>query len=257
MDLGRRRFSLALGKEVGCSGLSSPVPNRIFKTGSVTIRNSGRQVAALSNAHGDLSVAGAQAVGLSIEAALFTLLFPQGTGMFSGLQFANYMKQRMRQCFSLFTLYCPYLIVMYQLKQAHTLLRHFTVRVLESQHARLLDRNPDTTYQDAFRHCLQWHVPAAVEGSPAYFRESLYDLLCMVDKVGMPSFFLTLTSDEVSDLRWTEIDNLDIFLERFVKGLTWQVSGPAASALRRAVGAVTARLQHGAGVQQGQDLTCV
>jgi hypothetical protein len=45
----------------------------------------------------------------------------------------------------------------------------------------------------------------------------------MVDKHGMPAFFLTLTADEVSgDVRWEEIKDLDTFMLKFNAGLNWQ-----------------------------------
>lgn len=37
----------------------------------------------------------------------------------------------------------------------------------------------------------------------------------------MPSLFLTLTSDEVSDTKWTEISDIESFLERFACGLNF------------------------------------
>jgi hypothetical protein len=66
-------------------------------------------------------------------------------------------------------------------------------------------------------------VPSTIVGSSSYHRRALQDLLAIKAKYGMPSFFLTLTSDEVSELRWEEINDLEEFLKRFGRGdKTWK-----------------------------------
>jgi Helitron helicase-like domain at N-terminus len=100
-----------------------------------------------------------------------------------------------------------------------------SVRESVLQHA--YDRHrlhcPDLSDRQHFNHLAKTLIPPRIQGSPAYYRERLADLLAMVDKHGMPAFFLTLTADEVSgDLRWEEIKDLDTFMLKFNAGLNWQ-----------------------------------
>lgn len=72
---------------------------------------------------------------------------------------------------------------------------------------------------------MKYHVPRSIAGSPAWHRSNLQDLLCCVRAWGMPHFFLTLTADECSNLRWSEIDHLEDVLGRFDsmdKTMSWQ-----------------------------------
>ena len=59
-------------------------------------------------------------------------------------------------------------------------------------------------------------------GSPAWHATKLTDLLTMVDRFGLPSFFVTLTADEVSSMRWREYDDLEEFLHRFNTSFDWK-----------------------------------
>jgi len=56
---------------------------------------------------------------------------------------------------------------------------------------------------------------------PQWHHTKFKELLVMVENFGMPQFFLTLTSNETSNLRWKEIEdikNLAIFFI-FLEGL--------------------------------------
>jgi hypothetical protein len=44
----------------------------------------------------------------------------------------------------------------------------------------------------------------------------------MVEAWGLPSFFLNLTADEVSETRWREIDDMEKILKRLNRTFTWQ-----------------------------------
>jgi hypothetical protein len=44
---------------------------------------------------------------------------------------------------------------------------------------------------------------------PQWHHTQFKKLLVMVENFGMPHFFLTLTSDETSNLRWKEIENIE------------------------------------------------
>jgi ATP-dependent DNA helicase PIF1 len=61
--------------------------------------------------------------------------------------------------------------------------------------------------KDALRHVAKYKVPDDVTGSPSWHRKQFNDLLAMVRKFGMPSFFLTLTAADKapSGLQWQEV----------------------------------------------------
>jgi hypothetical protein len=60
---------------------------------------------------------------MSLEKALFPFLFPHGCGAYDGIDgLLPYLKQRMSTLFFIFTLYPPYLLLMYQVRQAIQLL---------------------------------------------------------------------------------------------------------------------------------------
>jgi len=54
---------------------------------------------------------------MSLEKALFPFLFPHGCGVYDGIGgLLPYLKQIMFTLFSVFTLYPPYLLLMYQMR---------------------------------------------------------------------------------------------------------------------------------------------
>lgn len=59
------------------------------------------------------------------------------------------------------------------------------------------------------KHITTHKIPGTVAGSPSWFRDRLSDLLLMVEELGMPSLFLTLTADEMTDTRWDEVIELE------------------------------------------------
>jgi len=85
------------------------------------------------------------------------------------------------------------------------------------------EKYPDTREADMYKSLVKYNVPATLAGSPHWHKRHLNDLLTMVDKFGMPSFFLTLTADEVSETRWKEITAMETILHVIDGKLTWQV----------------------------------
>ncbi len=62
-------------------------------------------------------------LNMSLEKALFPFLFPHGCGAYDGIGgLLLYLKQRMFTLFFVFTLYLPYLLLMFQVRQAIQLL---------------------------------------------------------------------------------------------------------------------------------------
>jgi hypothetical protein len=69
--------------------------------------------------------------------------------------------------------------------------------------------NNGDTEDEALQHCAKYMVSGAVYGTPSWYRRWYYDMRCMFNNVGIPTVFLTLTADEVSDTRFPEIDALE------------------------------------------------
>ncbi len=198
-------------------GSSTPV-----KTGHILLRSDAsvqRQV--LTCVPDDIVVTSHH--GLSLEMALFPFLFFHGTGHYDGsMTLKNYMKMRMLMSFSVFTLFKPYLLVMFQVYQAVILATQVRSLVLSKSLHDYSKQHPEASPEDAMRNAIKWTIPPTVEGSPGYHRTQLQDLLCRVEEWGVPDLFMTLTADETSQLRFEEINGLDAFLERFGASLNWQ-----------------------------------
>ena len=146
----------------------------------------------------------------TIEAAMFPFLFPDGKGFYDGkVDFHQYLKYRMNTLFSLYTLYTPYVSLMYQIKQSVLLLNSVNVVSLDRDLTRYRQQHPNATENQALQHVQKYAVPKTIPNSPQYHRNQLKNLLAMVDSFGMPNFFLTLTADEVSELRWPEYTDIE------------------------------------------------
>ena len=65
------------------------------------------------------------------------------------------------------------------------------------------------TEQDVLQHITKYNLPSSIQGTPRWHKSQLQNLLAMVEKFGMPHFFLTLTTDETSSLHWEEITNIE------------------------------------------------
>ncbi|EFJ41412.1 hypothetical protein VOLCADRAFT_98644 [Volvox carteri f. nagariensis] len=135
-----------------------------------------------------------------------------GLGFFSaafGFVAGKYLAYRAKCLFSVWTLCKPYLLLMYVLRQSARLQEQNTEAVLERALLDYKSQNPNASDEDAIHHILKHKLPATLPNTPAWHRSNLQDLLCMVDRFGMPSFFLTLTTDEVSATRWPEVQSLE------------------------------------------------
>ncbi len=86
--------------------------------------------------------------------------------------------------------------------------------------------HPGASDATALRHIVKYCVPDSLPGTPAWHRSQLADLKAMVEVHGLPSFFMTLTADEVSgpETRWEEISDMEAFMDRFNAGFDWSVS---------------------------------
>lgn len=112
-----------------------------------------------------------------------------------------------------------------QLRQAYLISNSVANVGLESAVDAYLKRHPTHTMSQAVRHAAKYMVSDAIPGTPAWYRRHLADLLCMVRRWGLPSFFLTLTADEASDMRFEEVDAIVDKLNTDYPdiGMDWQV----------------------------------
>jgi hypothetical protein len=196
----------------------------ICHAGSLTQRGTGTSVPYNVLASGEEFLPTSDTCVPSIEAGIFPYLFPHGTGLFAAplINYCNYLRFRMKQGFTLWTLYKPFLLVMFQIRQAHILANKCSSVFLEADLVKYRAKHPNCTDDEALKHLLRYSVPPDVAGSPAWHSRNLKDLLHMVSEFGMPSFFLTLTADEASPLKWDEIHDLEHFLHRFNASFTYK-----------------------------------
>jgi hypothetical protein len=163
---------------------------------------------------------------INIEAALMPFLFPHGRGQYRqhgkrGWQ-SGYYKMRFSALFSVFTLSPTYLAVCTVQKYCREVVQNTREATVHAAIRKYKKDNPGAADADAIKHVLKHTVPASVFGSPQYWRSNLLDLLQLVQEWGMPHFFLTLTADECSELRWAEINDLTELLHRFNNSYTFE-----------------------------------
>lgn len=169
----------------------------------------------------------AQHALVTVESALMPYMFPHGRGFYtkgtsSRGWFAAYLKMRTHALFNPFTLCPSYLPLMTVQKHCYDLAQHTTDAVLQASVTSYKREHPDADDDEVMQHVLKHTVPACMPGSPAFYRTNLLDLLQLVEQWGMPSFFLTLTADEGSDMCWPEMQDLTTFLHKFNSSFTFQ-----------------------------------
>jgi len=82
-------------------------------------------------------------LSMSLEKALFPFLFPHGCGAYDRIGgLLPYLKLKMSTLFFVFTLYPPYLLLMYQMRQAIQLLNVTKHLYLERDVQRLKCQHP-------------------------------------------------------------------------------------------------------------------
>jgi hypothetical protein len=163
--------------------------------------------------------------------SLEMLIFPyQGSGAYSGMKCIHkFAKYRAQQAFSLFTLLPQYSLTLFHLRQA-SLFRNQSSKCLDKQYQKLKKKHPNDSEEDLIRQILKWEMPAEVAGSLSYFRKQLKCLLAMVQRYGLPTFFVTLNADEASGLRWGGSQSLEDVLSKICgKPVDWS-SMPAENA---------------------------
>lgn len=99
------------------------------------------------------AVAGVKDPHLTLELALFTALFPTGVGHYTGSSLPEYLLLRMRCLFSVWTLYKPYLLLMYQIRQCMVVATQCSAMVLERSALQYKKDHPGSTEQVCVQAC--------------------------------------------------------------------------------------------------------
>ncbi|GAX85815.1 hypothetical protein CEUSTIGMA_g13230.t1 [Chlamydomonas eustigma] len=160
---------------------------------------------------------------VTLELAVFCVLFPHAMGYFKGdTRLGDYLFYRMSCGFSNFTLYKPYLMLMFLVRQCNMLHSQCGKAVLEKDMAAFRKNNPDQNEEEAVRHAMKHVLPATIPGSPAWHYNALQDLLAMVNENGMPDLFWTVTMDEVSELKWQPVKDMEALLKNFCNSMSFK-----------------------------------
>ena len=148
--------------------------------------------------------------GMTLESVLFHFLFPHEHGAYDGrTTLSEYLKYRMITLFSPFTLYKPYLLYMYDIRQSVQFLKEVSQQCLEKDIKQTQHAHPHMNEAEVLQHVTKYSLPSSIEGTPRWHKSQLKDLLAMVDKFGMSNMFLILTADEVNFLRWEDVADIE------------------------------------------------
>lgn len=162
-------------------------------------------------------------ISLIIENTLFPFLFPHNRGWApTEITIPEYLSLRMQMSFSVWTLFKPYVLLMAQIKQALSLATNVTSLVLEKSLNDYQRDHPTCTDEAALRRVWKWTVPSTLPGSPMHHRVLLQELLVRKQRHGFPTLFLTLTCDEVLELRWSEFHDMEGILRGISPELSWK-----------------------------------
>ncbi len=108
-------------------------------------------------------------LNMSLEKALFPFLFPHGCGASDGIGgLLPYLKQIMFTLFFVFTLYAPYLLLMYQVQQAIQLLNATKHLCLERDVQRLKCQRLQWSKIDVFKNIMKFKLPPSIPLMPQW-----------------------------------------------------------------------------------------
>ncbi|EFJ53079.1 hypothetical protein VOLCADRAFT_85991 [Volvox carteri f. nagariensis] len=162
--------------------------------------------------------------GLSVEMAMFPYLFPFGVGAFmGGTTLVKYLAYRAKCLFSVWkAVLAAHVCASPECPAARAKYRGECMAVLESVLLDYKSQHPNASDEDAIRHILKHKLPATLPNTPAWHRSNLQDLLCMVDRFGMLSFF-----EHSQPMKC--LPHAGPKSSRFCAGFTWQ-DAPAENA---------------------------
>jgi len=159
---------------------------------------------------------------LTLESTLFPYLFPESNGYFDPMQssknktyladFQNYMKRRMSTLFSPFTMVQEYILMMYQILRVMLCTTSGQKYMLKKAYDKRLKKYPNESEHDRIQNLVTYVMPKSVWYSPSWWRHKLNDLTAITKEMGLPHYFLTLTVDNSSELRWDEYNAMQSIL---------------------------------------------
>ncbi|MCO5604327.1 hypothetical protein L7F22_058492 [Adiantum nelumboides] len=160
---------------------------------------------------------------VTIETAMFPFFFPHGHGHYNGeVGFSEYIKMRIGSLFLIYMLYKLYLLMMYQFKQTIMIANSTNSTMLQRDIDAYRKKNKGASFHDAIRNIVRYKLPSTMPGTPPWHRKNLKDLIAMVDMWGLPYFFLTFTTDEVSKTCWNKIEVIETLAQGFKPNYTWK-----------------------------------
>ena len=78
------------------------------------------------------------------------------------------------------------------------------------------------TEHDVLQHITKYNLLSSIQGTPRWHKSHLQDLLALVKKFGMPHFFLTLTTDKISSIRWEEVTHIEDIAKTIDPSMSWK-----------------------------------
>ncbi len=162
-------------------------------------------------------------LNMTLEKTLFPFLFPHGCGAYDGIGgLLLYLKHKMSTLFSIFTSYPPYLLLMYQVRQALQLLNVTKHLCLEKDVQRSKCQHHQWSEIDILNNIMKFKLAPSIPLTPQWHHTQFKELLVMMENFGMPHFFLILTSNETSNLTWKEIEDIENHAMFFNNTFSWK-----------------------------------
>jgi hypothetical protein len=101
-------------------------------------------------------------------------LFPHGHGAYDGnITIHEYLNFWMGSSFSSFTLYKPYLLIMYDLWQSLQLIHHISYSCLEKNIQIIKTIISKMTDAEILGHIVKYKLPSLIQSSPMWHRSQL------------------------------------------------------------------------------------
>ena len=105
--------------------------------------------------------------GMTLESVLFPCLFPHGNRAYDGrTTLSKYLKYRMSTLFSPFTLYKPYLLYMYDIRQSVQFLKKNSHTCLDREIKQTKQTHPNINDAKILQHVTKYSLSSSIEGSP-------------------------------------------------------------------------------------------
>ena len=127
---------------------------------------------------------------LTAEIAISPFLFPEAKGFNIGQwRLPEYLKFRFLSAFSAFTLYSPYLLIMFLILRTWLMAGSTTQACLKKDLNAARAATPWLSEEDLISKVIKHSIPHSLQGSPSYHKKHLDDLLCACSDAyyGMPT----------------------------------------------------------------------